>query len=248
MAKKKTCIFVVFSLAFLLMLNTASAGECDSARIIYWDFEPKRVGAGDTVTINARLGVWRNMLQSCQVLVEASIVPKGMPYLLPLATVTPSKCCPGNENYDDKLIEFGFGPSAYQEIDVTLTLQAPTPYSYDHCADCAKNPERCEEGFYWNGEGYYDITLSTWNGCWKDLGDDLKKFDGSLYQIYVKNPKSPTPNPVCGNGVCEPGENIVNCFKDCSNSDIFKNIPLKLSDIIIIGIIVSLIAVALLKR
>jgi hypothetical protein len=241
---RKAEIFTVFSLAFILFFSLVKAQNCDYANIISWDFYPKEVDAGQEVTITARIGIEHAYLQACNVLVEASIVPKGVPYsVYPFfVRIEPSKCCPENENFDDKLIEVEQGIPAYEIVDVTLKLKAPNPMSYDHCADCSKEPERCKPGFYWNGEGYYDITLSTWNGCWKDLHENLKKFDGKLSSIYVRAPYN--PSPICGNGICEYGENVINCFSDCYNSDISPKIPLKLSDIlIIIGLIGGIIII-----
>jgi len=239
---KKAWTLVGFSLALILFLPLVNA-TC-SATIVGWDYNPKEVEAGGEVTVNANIEFKRGFGESCEFLVETAIIPQKFPYtLLPILEVIPhSKCCPANENFDDTKVTFGIcaNPVGCKKTEkLVLTLKAPTEESYDHCADCEKNPENCEPGFYWNGEGRYIIALAIWNGCEKDV-ETLVNYDKetSLIRVYLPSP----PVSVCGDGVCDPDENVFNCPKDClSLEGLDKEVgglPLKYSDILIILVVV----------
>ena len=225
---------------FLLLLPTANAGACDSVKIVSFTY-PGRVKYGQEIAVNVKAGLWQTwpipFVSTCNALVEVSIVPQGYyPTLaLPLSPVEPAKCCLGNDNYGDAWVS-AWGVPAYQEREVKILVHAPTPESYDHCAP--EDSKGNKPGFYWAGEGYYTISASVWTACVKDGG---RLYQRKLGLIYVEGPPTPNKTVVCGNGICETGENILNCFSDCWNSPLIKEIPLKLTDIlIIVGVIVVL--------
>jgi hypothetical protein len=219
---------------FLLLIPIANAGACDAAGIVNFTY-PQRVKYGEEIEVDLKAVLWQNFptfWSSCSVLEEVAIVPQGYyPTLaLPLTPIEPAKCCPGNENFADAWVSISGFPAA-QYVDTKLFVRAPSPTSYDHCSP--------EKKSFWVGEGYYIISVSLWSACSKDGG---KLYDRKLGLIYVEGPSLPTPQSVCGNGICEPGENAANCLSDCWNSSITKEIPLKLTDIlIIVGVIVVIV-------
>jgi hypothetical protein len=214
---------------FLLLIPITNATPCDLADIVSFTY-PQRVKYGEEIEVNAELWLWQPGIGiwGCTELVEVSIVPQGYPVIaLPLSTAE-AECCPENENFADAWVSISGWPAS-QYKDIKLSVRAPSPTSYDHCSP--------EKKSFWAGEGYYTITIGTWDACSKDGG---RLRDRKVGLIYVEGP--PTSQSVCGNGICEPGENVANCFSDCWNSSITKEIPLKLTDIlIIVGVIVVIV-------
>jgi len=262
MVNTKVKLAIIPAILLIFFIPTALADYIPGdnsiqVKILSWSVYPKEVQPGGTIDVTAKIQITLTQRNDYSLLVESSVVPQGVPYsLLPLLDVIPhAKCCPGNDNFDDAILqetysvwEVGY-PKTITET-VHLQLKAPTPDSYDHCAPSGS--DRRNPGFYWNGPGEYLVTLSVWNGCASDVTSDLIKYAGDYKIIKIVVPQQ----QYCGNGVCESGEDSQTCPQDCSVTNQILNTlnktigstNLKYSDILIIAGIVGIALAIIYKK
>lgn len=202
----------------MIFLLVPIASACD-AKIISGTYQPNPVYSGNPVTMKLEVRFDASFGEQCNFVVEGAIVP--LYYyssIFPLSVIEPIQCCPGNTNYGAEkfVMDTCWNPIGCSETrEITVMPFAPTPQSYDHCADCTTNPERCQPGFYWTGPGDYIASASVWNGCCRELaqqGIQCKRYDFKSNIITVKTQDHQI---VCGNGICEPTESIFTCPVDC---------------------------------
>jgi len=193
-----------FILSFLILAIPVYA-QCE-ARIMAFDFNPKRVEAGSPVLVTALIEIKIPPRETCTFLVEAGIKPQDLPYTLTFLEVPsqPLQCCPGNDNYRAMLYEYWCGDLIYhcvEKINVSLSPLAPAPGFCDHCGGMYNNTNpNCEENpdLYWAGEGWYNGILGVYKGCYYELvaeGIPQEVYATSRFSIYVYPPAPPVPPP-----------------------------------------------------
>lgn len=196
---------------------------------------------------------WRDniLVPSCDFLVEASILKPGqilgIPVLASVKNQQQVQCCPGNDNFMAEYLTVEC--EAWEQLGcsledtVTLTINAPEEGYCDHCSDgtvvpsCSQDPD-----YYWKGPGWYTLYTATYNGCYNDVveqGIDFETYSTRRSSIYVSENPINGDGAVCGNGVCEFGENWFNCGTDCP-FDFDITILVWIGVIVVIAVIIAM--------
>ena len=201
---EETDDFVIFKIPTTFSTSSLSTGE-HTIKITYWTSAPTGGGGGGGVVVTELFYVTPEVI-------SINITP-ALNYTIPINITWSGEPTTLKFDYSMELMPYIIYPKKGQNIDIQ---------GYG-------NTTTIDIIFYTNQTLEQEITALI-----KKITGKLSfkvEYLGSIYVRYIpveisihKEVPLPPIFPICGNGICEPGENWITCPEDCGGESVIKGI------------------------